>query len=554
MPIIKNAKTIKQRRVQKIKVMWDTIIFIIIGIVGVIILCCIVFGTSVSSTDNKSNENSSPANITPKTSQPTGLWEKEKNLLIETAIKCGFPKSVVETVEIEGMIKSKYLLVYKCRDSAYPRFYLMGNGADYRFFYLNGDMVLVECRERVCVRCGRMLSLEHAIANVRGICAKEQEESAEKTDEEKQRESAEKTDEEKQKEKEIGTMDILKQAPKEIIKFEKLLRGYLYANTVRPLVVSHKKYGAGETTGLIRNQTTELLTVRFMRIGNETLVKKQFVFPDCFIQGLLHLTEGWQAILVSAKISPKPAPVPPQPAKGEWVEQADMPCLYDYLILQSKPFLVKVYETKNKQTLGQGEIVSFDGEKISVRFENDLKEFDSPGDFFNGRLRLVEGMKQSIVQFLHKKTSPVQPVSPVQPASIPGPKPKPNGKFITGKEISARTNAEFLNKMFGMHYDKWYKSVWRYSPNCFVWMVCIDGKKRNGWINTWEKKHTIVEERYVGNEPIDTSFFAADYRIAVQKFDGIDGRRYVMRGLFKMDRKRSSDRLRYYEKVSDYLP
>lgn len=72
-------------------------------------------------------------------------------------------------------------------------------------------------------------------------------------------------------------------------------------------------------------------------------------------------------------------------------------------------------------------------------------------------------------------------------------------KLAEKRTVSARTNSEFLNEVVGTKYIQWYRSVYKISPNIIIWMIRINGKEHDGWINTWIDDDTILEE-YMGNE------------------------------------------------------
>ena len=108
---------------------------------------------------------------------------------------------------------------------------------------------------------------------------------------------------------------------------------------------------------------------------------------------------------------------------------------------------------------------------------------------------------------------------------------------ITEKIVYAKTNAEFLNKVYGTNYKGWMKSGWKYDNNTIVWMVHLDDKVRCGWRNTIVDNHTVREdfvgpesERLEGHNGINEP-----YRIIVKKGDGC----FQIFGLYKYDEENS---------------
>ena len=64
-----------------------------------------------------------------------------------------------------------------------------------------------------------------------------------------------------------------------------------------------------------------------------------------------------------------------------------------------------------------------------------------------------------------------------------------------GYKVKAKTIAEFLNKTFGTNYKLWLKSTYELDDSTTVWMIKIDGEKRNTFKNYFDNEN-IVEESY----------------------------------------------------------
>lgn len=130
-------------------------------------------------------------------------------------------------------------------------------------------------------------------------------------------------------------------------------------------------------------------------------------------------------------------------------------------------------------------------------------------------------------------------------------------KFTVGDTYRLNTHAEFLNEVFGTNYKAWMKCTWRYKRNAFVWFVRIDGGDRNEFTNSWLNKDTIMQ-RYVGTErlyggnPLQLDA-PNDYRLVFEIYDGAI-RKYVFKGVFLMDRKKSKETEMIFNKVSDCYP
>ena len=107
--------------------------------------------------------------------------------------------------------------------------------------------------------------------------------------------------------------------------------------------------------------------------------------------------------------------------------------------------------------------------------------------------------------------------------------------------VYAKTNAEFLNKVFGTDYKAWMKCIWEYDKDTMVWMVEFDGKARQGWVNTIVDANTVREE-YIGAvaDKLVTHTRVKKYRRIVVKKEREYGR-YIILGTFYYDFKNSID-------------
>lgn len=122
--------------------------------------------------------------------------------------------------------------------------------------------------------------------------------------------------------------------------------------------------------------------------------------------------------------------------------------------------------------------------------------------------------------------------------------------------IYAKTHAEFLNKVFGTQYKAWMKSVWSYNSNYIVWMVCFDGKIRDGWKNTFIGWDEIKEEnndynkKYYDGQPLP--YYTYQKRIVIEIDNTSFARKYIFRGVYQYDKEKSNPyQVRYYNKIAD---
>lgn len=53
--------------------------------------------------------------------------------------------------------------------------------------------------------------------------------------------------------------------------------------------------------------------------------------------------------------------------------------------------------------------------------------------------------------------------------------------LIVGKEIEAKTNADFYNLLFGTNYKQYMRSIYNLSNESVVWMIRIDSTELFGF-------------------------------------------------------------------------
>ena len=63
--------------------------------------------------------------------------------------------------------------------------------------------------------------------------------------------------------------------------------------------------------------------------------------------------------------------------------------------------------------------------------------------------------------------------------------------LIVGEKIVAKTNAEFLNLLFGTNYKQYMRSIYNLSNDSVVWMIRIDSTERSGFKNYFEDDYIV---------------------------------------------------------------
>jgi hypothetical protein len=117
--------------------------------------------------------------------------------------------------------------------------------------------------------------------------------------------------------------------------------------------------------------------------------------------------------------------------------------------------------------------------------------------------------------------------------------------------VFARTNADFLNQFFGTNYRQFMRSRWPYDENTWVWMVRMDGKSRDGWINREVSPYEVWEE-YAGiGAPSYNNVKEMPFRIIVRIVEGSQGREYRVLGKYRYDFHNSDYRKHIFKKFEE---
>lgn len=130
-------------------------------------------------------------------------------------------------------------------------------------------------------------------------------------------------------------------------------------------------------------------------------------------------------------------------------------------------------------------------------------------------------------------------------------------KLKAGDVFCVNTHAKLLNEVFETNYKTWRKSTWRYSKNAFAWIIHIDGKPRDNFINNWLNKDVILQQ-YIGTDDIWNGNHLQldapnDYRLVFEIIDA-STRKYIFQGVYLMDRNNSKPKAMIFKKVSNVFP
>ena len=131
-----------------------------------------------------------------------------------------------------------------------------------------------------------------------------------------------------------------------------------------------------------------------------------------------------------------------------------------------------------------------------------------------------------------------------------------------GNCIYAKTHAEFLNKVLGKEYKAWMKSSYNLSDGKIIWMIQLgDFISSTGWKNKLETPEKISEmhfgvvfdykhNTYKNALETGTYFNSAD-RVVFDVIKTSPTRKYVFRGVFRLNRQTSTSNENVWDLVKD---
>ena len=112
-----------------------------------------------------------------------------------------------------------------------------------------------------------------------------------------------------------------------------------------------------------------------------------------------------------------------------------------------------------------------------------------------------------------------------------------------GYQITVRTNAEFLNKVFGTNYKLWLKSTYELDDSTTVWMIRIDGEKRNSFKNYFDNGCIIeesLEEETRSLKPV---------RMVFQIIEKNKYKTFIYLGKYSLDNEKSNKEKRVFKQL-----
>ena len=382
----------------------------------------------------------------------------------------------------------------------------------------------------------------------------------------------------KLKNNEINIVSENKKGEKKMDKYltaEEAIRFYCnFQGTKTELKVYHEKFGWGGIKSLSKE---DYLFVRFDGLFED----KKFEFPSCFDDKFLSLEIEWankietlgikieKILMLDRKISMSKEEKNIQNQEiFERYRKVGVEKINDIIhFLKTPKALIEYYDClrdvycttlKSKGKWGR-EILP--NNLIEVDFGNFKKTFQYPSCFFKGELLIEKYDLMAISKLLKGINSEKEQVSILAQKSN-----QTNNKSCikTGMAIRARTNAEFLNKMFGTNYKQWYKSTYKHN-GVWVWMVEFNGLHHCNVSCTYKEEweNRIISANKIFEYYHGTSFIRErkvigvlepHLRLAVERKGHGNDRVYIIHGLFAPNYEECEfPRKRIYKKVSDIL-
>ena len=127
----------------------------------------------------------------------------------------------------------------------------------------------------------------------------------------------------------------------------------------------------------------------------------------------------------------------------------------------------------------------------------------------------------------------------------------------TGEIVYARTHAELLNELLGTSYSGWMKSSIMLPEGERLWMIQLgDFVASSGWRNQLVSEDRIVEEQISelqfknNGTVVETGKYDED-RVVFDFDKKAKNRKYIFRGVFRINRALSSNTKNVWDKITD---
>ncbi len=128
-------------------------------------------------------------------------------------------------------------------------------------------------------------------------------------------------------------------------------------------------------------------------------------------------------------------------------------------------------------------------------------------------------------------------------------------KEIKNGDVFHGTHADLLNALGlrtqqGLPFKNFFKGTYELDENTYIWIICIDGQERDGFINIYQGRDGIIEQNV--QDKTHTIGLTHKYRIVFDKVKGFSGNRFICKGLYKLSPE-STNQKRILKKVADSI-
>lgn len=128
----------------------------------------------------------------------------------------------------------------------------------------------------------------------------------------------------------------------------------------------------------------------------------------------------------------------------------------------------------------------------------------------------------------------------------------------TNEFVIANTHKDFLNEVLNLNLDGYMKSSRVLDDGKLLWMIRLNGKvSKAGWKNYMKTSNMIIEEHvdhdytYQNHHTYVSSGESFEYRVVFDILEYGTSRKYVFRGVFRLDKEKCTFNKNVWCKISD---
>ena len=130
-----------------------------------------------------------------------------------------------------------------------------------------------------------------------------------------------------------------------------------------------------------------------------------------------------------------------------------------------------------------------------------------------------------------------------------------------GEFVYANTHAELLNELLGTNYKAFMKCAIKLPDGKLLWMIELGNfVSKSGWINRLTSTVRITEKQvareFTGHVTyrkalLENEYFDSRDRVVFDIVKGWNSRKYIFRGVFRLNKEESTDEENIWDLVAD---